>query len=45
VAASVAQKKKALVEIHVMTSEGHRIHDTAHEEAAAWMAARLIIGR
>lgn len=41
VAASVAQKKKPLVEIHVMTSEGHRIHETAHEEAAAWIGKRL----
>lgn len=38
VEASVAEKKTALVELHVMTSAGHRIHDTAHEEAAAWIA-------
>ena len=41
VKASVAQKKKALIELHVMTSEGHTIHPTAHEEAAAWIARQL----
>lgn len=41
VSASVAERKKALVEIHVMTSAGHTIHPTAHEEAAAWFAERL----
>jgi dienelactone hydrolase len=41
VKASVAQKKKALIELHVMTSEGHSIHPTAHEEAAAWIAKQL----
>jgi dienelactone hydrolase len=45
VAASVAQKKPALVELHVMTSEGHTIHPTAHEEAAVWVLARLHSGR
>ncbi len=34
---SLAGKKPALVELHVMTSQGHRIHDTAHEEVAAWL--------
>lgn len=41
VAASVPEKKKALIELHVMTSEGHTIHPTAHEEAAAWIARQL----
>jgi dienelactone hydrolase len=41
VKASVAQKRKALFELHVMTSEGHSIHPTAHEEAAAWIAQQL----
>src|SRR5205085_9793409 len=34
---SVADKKPALVELHVMPTIGHRIHDTAHEEVAAWL--------
>jgi CubicO group peptidase (beta-lactamase class C family)/dienelactone hydrolase len=41
VKSSVAQKKKSLIELHVMTSEGHTIHPTAHEEAAAWMAKQF----
>jgi len=41
VKAAVAQKKPALVELHVMPTVGHRIHGTAHGEAAAWVAARL----
>jgi predicted esterase len=40
VAASVAQKKPANVELHVMATDGHRIHSTAHEEAAAWLLAQ-----
>jgi hypothetical protein len=34
---SLADKKRALVELHVMPSIGHSIHDTAHEEVAAWL--------
>jgi dienelactone hydrolase len=41
VAASVAQKKPANVELHVMATDGHRIHATAHEEAAAWLRGQL----
>lgn len=41
VAASLAQKKPAPISIHVMQTEGHAIHKTAHEEAAAWIAAKL----
>jgi CubicO group peptidase (beta-lactamase class C family)/dienelactone hydrolase len=41
VAASVMQKKRVLIELHVMTSEGHTIHPTAHEEAAVWIASQL----
>ena len=41
VTASVTQKKKAAIELHVMTSEGHTIHPTAHAEAAAWIARQL----
>jgi dienelactone hydrolase len=41
VKASVTQKNKPLIELHVMTSEGHTIHPTAHEEAAAWIARQL----
>jgi dienelactone hydrolase len=41
VAASVAQKKPANVELHVMATDGHRIHATAHDEAAAWLLGQL----
>ncbi len=41
VKASVAQKKRPLVELHVMTSEGHTIHRTAHDEAAAWISEQF----
>jgi dienelactone hydrolase len=41
VAASVSAKKPADVELHVMPTIGHRIHATAHEEAAAWFAKRF----
>lgn len=41
VAASVAQKKPADVQLHVMDTIGHRIHATAHEEAAAWLGSRI----
>ncbi|MBI4028620.1 MAG: prolyl oligopeptidase family serine peptidase [Verrucomicrobia bacterium] len=41
VAASVAQKKRADVELHVMVTEGHAIHPTAHDEVAAWILARM----
>ncbi|MBI1917709.1 MAG: prolyl oligopeptidase family serine peptidase [Planctomycetes bacterium] len=39
VAASSASDKAVPVELHVMPTVGHRIHDTAHEEAAAWVLA------
>jgi len=41
VKASVAQKKPPLVELHVMTSAGHTIHPTAHDEAAAWFSKQF----
>lgn len=41
VAASVARKKPANVELHVMATNGHRIHATAHDEAAAWLLGQL----
>ncbi len=41
VAAAVAQKKPAPVELHVMPTLGHQIHGTAHEEVAAWLVATL----
>jgi dienelactone hydrolase len=37
--ASTASDKAAPVELHVMPTVGHRIHDTAHQEAAAWVLA------
>ncbi len=39
VAASLARSQPAAVEIHIMHTEGHYTHDTAHEEAA------LLVGR
>lgn len=41
VAASLARSKPAAVEIHIMHTEGHYTHDTAHEEAALWLAEKL----
>jgi dienelactone hydrolase len=40
-AVSIAQKKPANVELHVMPSLGHTIHLTAHDEAAAWIATQI----
>jgi predicted amidohydrolase/dienelactone hydrolase len=37
VEAAVARKGSADVELHVMPTVGHRIHATAHNEAAAWI--------
>ena len=42
VEACAAQKRPADVELHVMPVAGHTLHATAHEEAAAWMLARMI---
>lgn len=41
VEASVGLSKPANVELHVMVTEGHRIHDTAHPEAAAWILSQV----
>ncbi len=41
VAVSIAQKKPANVELHVMPSLGHSIHSTAHNEAASWIARQF----
>lgn len=41
VKASIDRKVPAGCEIHVMPSLGHRIHDTAHAEAAVWFAKRI----
>jgi len=38
VAAYGGPGKIAPIELHVMPTEGHSIHSTAHEEAAAWVA-------
>ena len=38
---SVAQGVQANVELHVIASEGHGIHATAHEEAAAWLRQQV----
>ena len=39
VRASTVSNKAVPVELHVLPTVGHRIHDTAHEEAAAWILA------
>ena len=41
VKASLTLEKPPLVEMHIMTSTGHTIHPTAHDEAAAWFAAKI----
>jgi dienelactone hydrolase len=41
VGASAVSNKAIPVELHVMPTVGHRIHSTAHEEAAAWVLACL----
>jgi hypothetical protein len=41
VRSSIAAGHAPKIELHVMTSEGHTIHPTAHEEAAAWIGALL----
>lgn len=38
VAASVAKDLSPPVELHILQTEGHRIHATAHEEAAHWLS-------
>lgn len=40
-AASLTTAKTAPIEFHIMETEGHRTHATAHDEAAAWLAERL----
>jgi dienelactone hydrolase len=37
--AATTSDRPAPVELHVMPTVGHRIHATAHEEAAAWVLA------
>jgi dienelactone hydrolase len=37
VGASAVRDKAIPVELHVMPTVGHRIHDTAHDEVAAWV--------
>lgn len=44
VAASFSKGLPAPVELHIMQTEGHRIHATAHQEAAAWMLGHLFPG-
>lgn len=41
VAASIARNLPAPIELHIMQTEGHRIHDAAHREAAAWLLQHL----
>lgn len=40
--ASPDPSKVGAVELHVLPTVGHRIHDTAHEEAAAWVRKTLV---
>ncbi len=39
--ANLAAGKPAHIELHVMPSAGHRTHETAHDEAAAWLAQTM----
>jgi dienelactone hydrolase len=41
VAASIAQRLPANVELHVTTAVGHGTHPTAHDEAAVWLRKQL----
>ena len=41
VAASIAQKKPANIELHISTAVGHGTHPTAHDEAATWIRRQL----
>ena len=43
VRSAIDQKLPPQIEIHVMTSVGHTIHATAHDEAAAWIASQLML--
>jgi dienelactone hydrolase len=38
---AVARKAQPLVELHVVAAAGHALHETAHEEAAEWIAVNL----
>ncbi len=40
-AAAVKLQKPPDTELHVMTSRGHTIHPTAHDEAAAWLLRQV----
>lgn len=42
VAASFAKNQPAPVELHIMQTEGHRIHGTAHQEAEVWLLGHLL---
>ncbi len=42
VAASFAKNVPAPVELHIMQTEGHRIHGTAHQEAEVWLLGHLL---
>jgi pimeloyl-ACP methyl ester carboxylesterase len=41
VAASIARKLPANIELHVSTAIGHGTHPTAHDEAATWILRQL----
>lgn len=41
VEAAYAQNEWAAVDLHVTATEGHRVYDTAHEDAAAWILAQM----
>lgn len=40
-AASLATAKTAPIEFHIMETEGHRTHATAHDDASAWLADKM----
>lgn len=45
VAAAAQRETTADVELRVTATLGHRIHDAAHDEAAAWLRTRLVAPR
>ena len=41
VEASEARGRRPQIQLHIMPTEGHRIHPTSHEEAASWMLRQM----
>jgi dienelactone hydrolase len=41
VEASEARGRRPQIQLHIMPTEGHRIHPSSHEEAASWMLRQM----